>query len=191
VTGTAAAFIQAARRVHGNGFDYRNCQYINMHTKVAITCPRHGDFRQTPRNHLNGRRCPDCARSEKESLAEKRVARLLKQNDILFEREWNAGGLRHIGKLRFDFFLPEYGICIEYQGEQHFGPVRFGGCSQEEAELRFANNQVRDAIKRQYVAETADLNLIEIKFDEDIDSTIQRELQKRGITFGTVLPVCP
>ena len=54
--GTGESFVQKAREVHGeNTYDYSKVEYVNAKTKIIITCPEHGDFEQTPKDHLNGR----------------------------------------------------------------------------------------------------------------------------------------
>lgn len=54
-------FISAASRVHNNKYDYSKVEYINSYTKVCIICPIHGEFWQTPHNHLQGQNCPKCS----------------------------------------------------------------------------------------------------------------------------------
>lgn len=59
---TSQEFIDKARRVHGNKYEYDKVVYINAHTLITITCPKHGDFEQEPTNHIhNSRGCPICA----------------------------------------------------------------------------------------------------------------------------------
>lgn len=59
---TPHAFIEKARRMHGEKYDYSKVKYVNVITKVTITCPDHGDFDQTPARHLHGRLgCKECA----------------------------------------------------------------------------------------------------------------------------------
>ena len=53
-------FIDKARKVHGDKYDYSKLNYINNHTKVNIICSEHGEFWQTPNSHLNGRGCKKC-----------------------------------------------------------------------------------------------------------------------------------
>ena len=57
---TAEEFIAKAKQVHGDRYDYSKSKYINMHSKVCIICPEHGEFWQTPGNHLSGSGCPKC-----------------------------------------------------------------------------------------------------------------------------------
>ena len=57
---TKEEFISKARKVHGNQYDYSKVDYISSHTKVCIICPIHGEFMQTPNDHLNKRGCRQC-----------------------------------------------------------------------------------------------------------------------------------
>ena len=58
---TAEQFIQEAKSIHGDKYDYSNTEYIDAKTKVKIICPIHGTFEQTPHNHLsNNQGCPKC-----------------------------------------------------------------------------------------------------------------------------------
>lgn len=57
---TKDSFIKRATIVHKNKYDYSKIDYINNHTKVIIQCPEHGEFKQTPGNHLQGQGCPKC-----------------------------------------------------------------------------------------------------------------------------------
>lgn len=59
---TNTSFIEKAKKVHGeNTYNYSFVEYVKTMTKVRITCPVHGDFEQTPGNHLFGQGCPGCA----------------------------------------------------------------------------------------------------------------------------------
>jgi len=57
----ADGFKKKARKIHSSKYDYSAVEYVNSHTKVSIICPDHGEFKQTPSCHLNGRGCPRCA----------------------------------------------------------------------------------------------------------------------------------
>jgi len=54
-------FTEKAKVVHGDKYIYSVIEYVNCETKVKITCPEHGEFIQTPNNHLKGFGCPSCA----------------------------------------------------------------------------------------------------------------------------------
>ena len=62
-TGTGRdKFIEKAREIHGDRYDYSLVEYKNNKTKVRIICSEHGEFLQTPKKHLNDHGCPECAK---------------------------------------------------------------------------------------------------------------------------------
>lgn len=57
---TTEQFIKEAKEVHGDKYEYSKTNYLKNSEKVCITCPKHGDFWQTPKSHLNGNGCKKC-----------------------------------------------------------------------------------------------------------------------------------
>jgi lysyl-tRNA synthetase class I len=114
---TTEQFIEKAKKIHGNRYDYSESIYEGTKIPLTIICDKHGRFKQTPNDHLNGKGCPVC----NESHLEKKVKIILNENDIKFIYQYKPNWL---GKQSIDFFLPEYNIVIECQGKQHFG---YGG----------------------------------------------------------------
>lgn len=53
-------FIEKARKVHGDKYDYSKVEYVNAYTKICIICTKHGEFYQTPHTHLRGSGCKNC-----------------------------------------------------------------------------------------------------------------------------------
>ena len=60
-------FLQDAKRIHGDRYNYSKVELVNYQTKVIIICPVHGEFTQSPTLHLQGSGCPKCG-NERESL---------------------------------------------------------------------------------------------------------------------------
>ena len=58
---TTEEFIEEARKIHGDKYDYSKVEYVNNRTKVCIICPKHGEFWQLPQDHIKGRGCICCA----------------------------------------------------------------------------------------------------------------------------------
>lgn len=119
--GTTEEFVKKAKLVHGDKYDYSNVQYANEKERVKIICKKHGEFWQIPNYHLSGCGCPQC----KNSHLENEIESFLKINNILYEAqkkfEW-------LGLQSLDFYLPDYNIAIECQGNQHFNEYKmFGG----------------------------------------------------------------
>jgi hypothetical protein len=72
-------FIQKAIVKHKGVYDYNSVEYKNAKTNISIKCTEHGDFFQTPDNHLRGTGCPKC------SLIKKGL-RHRKSQDIVIEQ---------------------------------------------------------------------------------------------------------
>ena len=133
-------FIEKAKNIHGDKYDYSKVVYKNYSTKVCIVCSTHGEFLQTPNTHLFGAGCPTCV----ESYMEGELREILKKNGIKYEQEKGFSWLRFKKKMFLDFYLPDYNIAIECQGGQHFFPVDlFGG------EEFFNKTMERDKLKHE------------------------------------------
>ena len=53
-------FVKKAKKIYGDKYDYSKVKYVNNGTKVCIICHEHGEFWQTPANHLRNEGCPKC-----------------------------------------------------------------------------------------------------------------------------------
>lgn len=82
-------------------------------------------------------------------------------------------------KLRFDFHLPEYNLFIEYDGEQHYYPINFGGWNEEDLQANFEKIKYYDSLKDKYCAENS-INLLRIPYWEkdNIETIISNHLQR-------------
>jgi len=67
---TTHQFIQKARLIHGDRYEYSKTKYINAKTSVEIECPVHGTFWQNPRSHLKGSGCALCDHDSKRNSTE-------------------------------------------------------------------------------------------------------------------------
>ena len=79
--------------------------------------------------------------------------------------------------LPFDFYLMDYNILIEFDGEQHYFVVRFNGMSQEDAENNFIEIQKHDCIKTRYCLDN-NIQLIRIPYTErgNVKFYLQKQL---------------
>lgn len=58
-------YINKFKQIHGNKYDYSLVEYQTQHVKVCIKCPIHGEFFQTPQNHMLGNGCEQCGKERK------------------------------------------------------------------------------------------------------------------------------
>lgn len=71
------SFIEDATDVHGNSYSYDKFIYKKAYTKGIIVCPIHGDFNQTPSDHLFGKGCPKCGLDSRIILRTSNVAEFI------------------------------------------------------------------------------------------------------------------
>ena len=169
---TLEEFIEKANKVHGIGtYDYSESKYIDSQTKIKIICSKHGVFLQRPANHLNGQGCPKC-NNYKGEIA---VRRFLINNNIEFEEQKKFKDCKDKRLLPFDFYLPQYNICIEFDGRQHFNPTSFNSknTTEEEKLENFKIIQKHDKIKNDY-CKLKRITLIRLR---NVD-TVEKELLK-------------
>lgn len=69
-TSTIEQFIEKAKLVHGDLYDYSKVFYVGAKSKVKIVCKEHGEFEQTPRSHLKKQGCRKCSDLKRTSTAE-------------------------------------------------------------------------------------------------------------------------
>lgn len=160
-------FISKSLKIHGNKYDYSKVNYINAKTKVKIICKKHGEFTQTPNKHLSKQGCPKCFSSKGELMIED----ILKNNNINYESQKKFTDCKFKRNLKFDFFLPDLNLCIEYDGGQHFEKYRF-----EKDEEYLNLRKKRDVIKDIYCKEN-DIVLYRITYLDDIINKINKIIQ--------------
>jgi hypothetical protein len=155
-------FINKANLIHNNKYSYVQVTYKGLHKKIIIKCSKHGDFLQSPAKHLSGQGCPKC----RESIGEKQTALILDKHRIKYIREYKINGYKY----RYDFYLPDYNIYIEYHGEQHYkNNNRFGSNDV------FDRTQRNDKIKIELVKRSTGL-LITLKYTFNTLEKIEDEL---------------
>jgi len=160
-------FLKQSHKVHGNTYDYSLVEYINNCTPVKIICKHHGVFEQSPDSHTNmGCGCPTCCSSRGE---EKIGMFLNKQNiEYVFQYFVKINGSNHY----FDFYIPSLNRMIEFDGKQHFEPIKlFGG------KKAFDETVKRDNIKNLY-CEQNKIPLLRISYDQidHIEEILEAEL---------------
>ncbi|MCK5614675.1 hypothetical protein KAR91_73105 [Candidatus Pacearchaeota archaeon] len=123
------------------------------------------------RYYNNGKRC---------SKGEKRIAIFLDHHRIFYKQEYSFSDCRSPknGLLRFDFFLPEFNICIEFQGHHHYNPVNKGRL----AKYRHEKTVIHDKIKVQYTINNY-VHLVEIAHweYEDIEKILGKLLKVNSV----------
>jgi very-short-patch-repair endonuclease len=149
---TTDEFKRRAILVHGDLYNYDKVDYRNARTKVDIICKNHGKFSQKPNNHLSGYGCLIC----RSSKGEIKIFNHLNENKIEFIQEYYLSDINQY----LDFYIPSINIAIEYDGVQHFEPIKFFG-----GKLALEKTQNRDRIKNIYCEEN-NIKLFRISYKE-------------------------
>ena len=168
-------FIELSIQTHGDKYDYSKSFYNGYNEKLCIICPIHGEFWQTPHHHLKGCGCELCS----ESKLERKVNFILKENKIEnYKRQYRTSWLK---QQSLDFYLPDYNIAIECQGEQHFLPVKhFGG---DEKYLDVLNRDLKK-FKKCIEHNISIYYIIEERFKDYIyDNDIKKQIYNKDNTF--------
>lgn len=167
-------FIAECEALYGDRFDFSYVDYKGGSIKVEIHCNVHKGFvfYALPANLLGRKHgCIKC--SSKMSRPERDICDILTQHQVKFESQKTFPGLGLNRSLKFDFWLPDYNMCIEYDGLQHYKPVSMSG-DQDNIEAKIDNLkliQIKDNIKTKYCEDNA-IKLLRIRYDQDIELSI-------------------
>lgn len=162
---TKEEWFKKAKEIYDDKYDYSKTVYpppLEAKGMVTITCKEHGDFTKRARDHagysftgnsITQGGCQICA----SSLGEKRIHSVLKKYNIKSIKEYTFPNTRY----RYDFYLPELNILIEYDGAQHFIPVDIcGGIDGYIQTVERDNN-------KNTLAEASNIPLIRIPYTKD------------------------
>ena len=160
--------------MHGDKYDYSKVEYINNHIPITIICPEHGEFEQTPCNHLNGAGCPKCNQSHGEDI----IKKYLEKHHIKFTQQKTFDWLKYKRKQKLDFYLDDFNIGIEFQGIQHYKPVFWKQYSQEMADMLF-NDVVNYDTNKKILCEKHGVKIFYIKYNDNIEEKLNEILKKK------------
>lgn len=90
--------------------------------------------------------CPSCNQSK----GEKKIEKFLKSKNVNYVLQHTYDDCRNIYPLRFDVYLPDYNLCIEYDGEHHYRPVYYSKYKTNTADEQFEYRKNNDKIKNDY-----------------------------------------
>ena len=160
------------------GFLYQSVYRKNGNIYISYICKKHKEkgiqtmqYQNMKRDSICG--CPFCFMSS----GEKAVMDTLDSLSIVYKEQYRFSDLADATHLRFDYYLPYQNKAIEYDGIQHFQPIRFNGISQEQANKNFEITQKHDKMKNDYCKQNG-IPLLRIPFFnyENIDKLVKEFL---------------
>lgn len=161
-----------------NKFNYKLLsEYKSANSKITVECNFGHNYETTYAKFSVGKRCPKC----NISTGHNRICTYLDKHSIEYEIEYR---LKDCNNYRFDVFIPNLNMAIEYDGQQHFEPVDcFGG------EEGFRKNLQRDLIKNKYCKDN-NIYLLRISYKEynNIENILDNKIQINDKTSTTKNP---
>lgn len=144
-----------------------NCNYIFKKRLRDISKKQH---------HI----CFNCYIQQDSSLFEIMLKQIFNKYMLKYTEQKSFLELKHINKLKIDFYLLEYNIAVECQGRQHYKPSKFFG-----GEKQFLEQINRDQIKRDYCVEN-EIFLIEIPYwkKDNLEEYLLNRLEEFGISLN-------
>lgn len=152
-------FREKADKIHNQEYEYLE-EYKTATQKIKVKHKLCGHtFYITPHNHIiNKEGCPICNSSK----GELQIIKILKENNINYTYQYEIPIDKFInpsGKAQVDFYIPDKNAIIEYNGIQHYIPVKYFG-----GEIQFEKQQERDSFIRNYCKEN-NIKLIELTYN--------------------------
>lgn len=141
-------------------------EYKGSNYPVKVQCLNDGWIWEPLATNLihNHKGCPKCNLSH----GELQIERYLCYLNIAFIPQHSFPECKNKKPLHFDFYLPDYNMCIEYDGIQHFEPnEHFGG------EDEFLCMQINDQIKNDYCLLNS-IVLCRINYKQDVKSELDK-----------------
>lgn len=142
-------------------------KYVDAKTPILHKCKIDGYiWSAVPDTVLHGCGCPQCA----ESSGERQVRQWLEKYNIVYEYQHPFKDCRDVLALPFDFYLPDFNMCIEYDGRQHFESIEYFG-----GQKSFEYVQRHDKIKNEY-CEKNNIKLLRIPYFTNVEEELDNFL---------------
>ena len=174
IRGTTEEFVEKAKLTHRDSFDYSKVEYISCNKTVKIICKKHGEFEQTPYNHLKSSLgCPTCVPRKYSMKAIKYLDFISKYNNIFIQHQCNNGEHRIINtKYNADGYCKETNTIYEFHGTIFHGDPRM--CNPLEYNYLGKNygEIYENTLKREQLIKDLGYNLV-VMWEYDWDNIIK------------------
>ena len=145
-------------------------KYKDSRSKIKCKCKKCNGEWYSIANNLLAKKvgCPNCFISK----GERAIQQFLLKENIKFVQQYKFNDCRDKNRLPFDFYLNEYNLCIEYDGEFHYMASGFCG-----GQNKLKYTQLHDEIKNKY-CKNNNINLLRISYKDfaNIENILQEKL---------------
>ena len=121
---TTEDFIYKANKVHNNLYDYSKTNYKSTRSKVIIICKAHGEFTQSPNDHLCGNGCQKCCSMGFSKIAIEWLDSIMKKENIFIQHARNIGEkeiILNYKRIKFDGYCEKTNTVYEFHGDYFHG----------------------------------------------------------------------
>lgn len=140
-------FLERAKEVHGDKYDYSKTVYKNAHTKISIICPEHGEFNITPNHHLKGQGCPLCGNERKGSYQKSNTEQFINKATEIHKGKYDYSKTDYKNnRIKVRIICPEHGEFLQ-KPLDHLGGH---GCPICGMKNNISEKLVFDAIKQYF-----------------------------------------
>ena len=130
-------FISKSNKIHKRDdgtpkYDYSKSTYTTIHEYTTIICPTHGEFIQTPSNHMQGAGCPKCSTPTSKSEIE-----VLDYIMSVCNHKLKTSDRTILNGKELDILIPSLGIAFEFNGiywhSDHHKPISYHASKTDDA----------------------------------------------------------
>ena len=133
-------FIERAKKIHGEKYDYTNSIYVTGKTKIKIDCYKHGSFWQTPYSHIIQRcGCKKCYFDRKSIEKKYTTEKFIKMAKGIHGKKYDYSKTNYIGSsIKVEIFC-KYHNKPFFQIPNHH--LRGAGCPICGGNLKLTNEE--------------------------------------------------
>lgn len=144
---TKEQFIEKARLVHDNKYDYSKVNYMNSKTKVEIICPIHGSFFQAPIKHTSSKQgCPKCANEENGKRCRKSFEGFIKRAKSVHGNKYDYSKVNYINSsTKVEIVCPKHGSFFQSPNNHYkYGcPKCYRSLGEEKVAALLSENNIK------------------------------------------------
>ena len=130
-------FVHEADKIHNNKYSYIKDKYIDIKSKTKIICPEHGEFYQSPQNHLLGQGCPQCGINSRASKQRKSIQTFIEEANIVHNNKYNYSLVNYKNAItKVKIICPNHGEFLQSPSAHLNG----NGCPKCRKEKTIATN---------------------------------------------------
>lgn len=151
-------FIEKARKVHGDKYDYSLVKYINSHNTVKIICKIHGVFEQKPISHLNGHECIKCSLSKRGLKIRLTTSEFIEKSKKIHGNKYDYSITEYVKQnIKVKIICKHHGVFRQLPN----GHLRGSGCMKCYGNLKNQKETIEDF--KNYHGDRYDYSLVEYK----------------------------